>query len=138
MAKRRGDFWRKTADVIIPGNAYNSQTGRWNPTTTKIGIVSLIGGLLFPGSGVAIRAIGNKMFGDNTPKFRTDLSGIPNGRTPDNIGAVQPSVFKPDTHVSVSNVGVYGINHNAPAYNSAPPPSNIATSDSWAGLGTPT
>lgn len=44
----KGNFWGRAADWVIPGNAYNSTTGRWNPATTKVGVASAIAGMFGP------------------------------------------------------------------------------------------
>lgn len=42
-------FWGRLADALIPGNAYNSTTGRWNPATLKTGIAGMVAGQFVPG-----------------------------------------------------------------------------------------
>lgn len=44
-----GSAWGRIADWFIPGNAYNSTTGRWNPYTLKTGIAGLVAGQAVPG-----------------------------------------------------------------------------------------
>lgn len=42
MPGRGGGVFGRIADWFIPGNAYNSTRGQWNPSTTKVGIAGLI------------------------------------------------------------------------------------------------
>ena len=71
MAK---DFWRGgwgrflggVADAFVPGDAFNSNRGEWNPTTTQTGLIGIAAGQLFPG-GDQIVGVGarNGLFGSD-------------------------------------------------------------------------
>lgn len=65
MPGRAGRFFGRLADAFIPGNAYNSTRGTWNPATTKVGIAGLIADQLVPGgSNIVGMAANGGLFGN--------------------------------------------------------------------------
>lgn len=53
-------------DWFIPGNAYNSNTGHWNPATTTAGIAGIIADQLIPGGSNIVGMAGrNGLFGSD-------------------------------------------------------------------------
>ena len=62
----KGSFFGRLADMVIPGNAYNSTTGRWNPATTKTGIAGVIADQFVPfGSNIVGMAANGGLFGSD-------------------------------------------------------------------------
>lgn len=64
------EFWRnllgEAADAFIPGNAYNSDLGRWNRNTAIVGGVGALVGQHVPGGGHLTGMLARRgMFGDN-------------------------------------------------------------------------
>lgn len=71
MPGRGGRAFGRIADWFIPGNAYNSTMGRWNPATAKTGIAGIIADQFIPGgSNIVGMGARNGMFGSD---FARDL-----------------------------------------------------------------
>jgi hypothetical protein len=146
MAGRFKRFISQAADALfIPGNAYNSTTGRWNPATTKLGIAGLIADQFVPGGsnivGVAGRsgllgsdfagALKNEgiyntladQYGDFREGLQNDLRN-----TPIDVGGANPQV-------SVGNPQSVSIGNYAPTPQIPTMPS-VQAQGPWTGLGT--
>lgn len=62
-----GKLLGRVVDAVVPGNVYNSVTGRWNPTSLKVGLMGLAAGQAVPGGGALVQLGAQRgLFGQNT------------------------------------------------------------------------
>lgn len=148
MPTRGGRLFGRLADAFIPGNAYNSTTGRWNPATTKTGIAGLIADQFVPGGSNLVGMAGRGgLFGgefanqlknegiyntlaDQYGDFRSDLADQ----------YLHPQVdigggFGGNPQVSVGHPQTVSMGGYAPSIPTMP---QVDTQAPWQGLGTGT
>lgn len=147
MAGRFKRFLSQAADaLLIPGNAYNSNTGRWNPATTKVGIAGLIADQIVPGGSNIVGMAGRGgLFGgdfasalknegiyntmaDQYGDFRSDLRDQYLNPSVDTGGGYNPSVSVGQPQMVSQGGYAPSIPTTAPVNAQAP----------WTGLGTST
>lgn len=149
MAGRFKRFLSQAADaLLIPGNAYNSNTGRWNPATTKVGIAGMLADQFVPGGSNLVGMAGRSgLFGSD---FASDLKneGIYNTMA-DQYGdfrsGLQDQYLNPSLDVGGYNpevsvggpqtVSTGGFAPSQPAITTTAP---VNAQGPWSGLGTST
>lgn len=143
MPGRSGRFWGRVADAFIPGNAYNSTTGRWNPATTKTGIAGVIADQFVPGgSNIVGMAANGGLFGSG---FATQLRnesiynniadqyGQTRNELRDYLEGQHVNVDGMNPQVSVGNPQQVSVGNYAPSIPTMP---SVEAQAPWTGLGT--
>lgn len=141
----RGSAFGRIADWFIPGNAYNSTMGRWNPNTTKVGIAGMVADQFVPGGsnlvgmlangGALGSGIANGLQRENTFNGIADQFGQTRSELADYLHSQKVDMGGYNPQVSVGQPQFASVGSFAPSLPAMPA---VETQAPWQGLGTST